>query len=123
VLLASASSWFEAIVERWSDQHRQQHADPAPPIKKRTRRSAANVSSTQVASQQQQQQRQCVYMDVDSVEEAGHLEAVLKQVGAAAPSTPAACGRPQHTCSRMMPHALHACVLRGRLGTLMPLKP
>jgi hypothetical protein len=88
VLLATASPWFEAIVERWSEQQGGGgggRGTAAASPKQDSEASADTDPSTRESSyteQQPQQQRLCVHMDVGSAEDAGHLEAALKQVGA-----------------------------------------
>ena len=59
--LAAASPWFAAKVWRWSER----------------------VPSAEQHNQEQQE-RLCVHMDVGGAEDAGHLEAALKQVGGGA---------------------------------------
>ena len=84
VLLANASPWFNAKIERWCEQQQEppQQQQPQQPNagargSKRTRPNddvSANATT-------QAQQRLCVHMDVGNAEDAAHLEAVLKQVG------------------------------------------
>ena len=80
VVLANVSPWFEAALERWSEQGERDAPRARADTRGRSSSRSSGGGSASRAPAIDHNPCRSVYMDVGSAEEAEHLVAALKQV-------------------------------------------